>query len=491
MLFPDQGNIPLGIRQKIARAYRRLRREGVPAPDLKTQIKAIAIGAGGISYGVGKGLEKVYQYVESLRETTHDTKATPDRPSLSNSLRGTQRAAGKRRGEFITPQRQTKQLRGSSSRRRELDFGTPDHPRTTRPASLPTSSGTGNGGSKMADVAMSENSGGGNPALQGTKETPIDDPYTIYRGPPEYTYASLPWNTEFFIEGQTAYSQDVTFRMTSPYQINSIDGLGGIDLNSGAGAVTIGAIGYNQADYGTANWFVYYASMYKYYHVIGAKWTMTVENLGNRDIWLYDMYISDDAPNSRASNLDMQLWNNVRYRQLNRAYNQLSDEASNAGSRVDMDVAGASGINVESRGTDLTGATNAGVPFTNAGSSYTQISGSYRPGDYKREITQDEDVKNWTAVNANPSLTERLFLRFATTVNSRATSNTATNLDSFMNLRVRFSIQYLTEFRELEERLKWPVNRNPIQVRYQLEDGTYTGAPQAAVLTNINQDADT
>ncbi|ETO99975.1 hypothetical protein F441_22600 [Phytophthora nicotianae CJ01A1] len=42
--------------------------------------------------------------------------------------------------------------------------------------------------------SMNTGDGGGSGNAQGLKETPIDDPYIVYRGPSDHTFANLPYS---------------------------------------------------------------------------------------------------------------------------------------------------------------------------------------------------------------------------------------------------------------------------------------------------------
>ena len=69
---------------------------------------------------------------------------------------------------------------------------------------------------EKALIAMSSKTetGSGNDA--GLKETPVDDPFNIQRGPPDYSFATLPYVQDFTVSAPRWKTQH-TYRMTSPY----------------------------------------------------------------------------------------------------------------------------------------------------------------------------------------------------------------------------------------------------------------------------------
>ena len=96
-------------------------------------------------------------------------------------------------------------------------------------------------------------------------------------------------------------------------------------------------------------------------------------------------------------------------------------------------------------------------------SNVLTISGQYRPGDYTRDIHTDNLVENWTLVNTNPALAERLHFRIRGVNNNLNpplgdTNNWGTNLRYHVQVRV----EYLVEFKELRDGLKYPVSSQPL-----------------------------
>ena len=126
--------------------------------------------------------------------------------------------------------------------------------------SLPDSTST-------AQVVMNGGGGEGSGNAQGTKETPIDDPFVVYRGPPDFTFASLPFIREEFPNLVDYYAADWIYRLTSPYDCTHE--VTTTDLNAGAGTATVSSE--SESSVRTARWFDYYAGLYKYYHTVACR----------------------------------------------------------------------------------------------------------------------------------------------------------------------------------------------------------------------------
>ena len=205
-------------------------------------------------------------------------------------------------------------------------------------------------------------------------------------------------------------------------------------------------------------WFDYYAGMYNYYHVISCQYHVYIENHSGEPIWAYQMFYNEDLPPVGGSNQDIQLWPGVKYHYLKEPYvsvvsggwlergnmvNDIVDEDMNQG--ADNDTYESSN-NVVSRG----------------GSTSCTFSGEYKPGQFRREIRLDSQVENWTSTNTNPSLPERLLIRIKPT-NDRYSTNSTSNAGDDFRCLVRVHLNYLVEFKELKQELRYPVQRQPIK----------------------------
>jgi len=304
----------------------------------------------------------------------------------------------------------------------------------------------------MMDTNMNGDGSSGPGVL---KETPVDNPYVIYRGPPDYTFASLPYYRENYIQEVNTYAYDFVYRMTSVY--DAIRNTSSSDLNAGAGTASVQIFQTTtDADLSPPRWFTYYSSLYSYYKVISCQYNVYIENYDGRPIWAYVMFSNETQPPTGASNDDIQLWKGVKYHYIPPCYYSIVT----AGQRETTEVPGganneagnanAGGLNFELNDNISSGRTNIAT-FT----------GEYKPGDFTREIRLDSQVENWTAVNANPSLEENMIIRLKP-VNNALNLNNGTNFGGPLKCTVRVKMNYLVEFKELKDGLRWPVARQPI-----------------------------
>lgn len=310
-------------------------------------------------------------------------------------------------------------------------------------------SGSGSGGNGEGGM------GSGNAA--GLKETQIDDPYIVYRGPPDFTFCSLPWTQDELVDLQNFYTVDHTFRMTSVY--DTYLETTPADLNVGLGQAQYQS--WSDSQQRPAKWFDFYAGLYKYYHVVGCKYHVYVENYRQEPMWVYEMFANDTQPPPSASNRDMMHWKGVRYHYLD-ARGVAIDSAGNvitsghypSGINYENGPSGAannqnysSGNNIESR----------------VSKSTCVFAGEYRPGDFNREIRLDSEVENWTLTSTNPALPEYLIIRVKPN-HDAINLNDAVNYGDDLKYRIRVQLSYLVEFKELKDGLKWPVADQPLTV---------------------------
>ncbi|AJK30622.1 putative capsid protein [Phytophthora parasitica virus] len=300
-----------------------------------------------------------------------------------------------------------------------------------------------------------EGDGSGNQA--GLRETPIDNPYVVFRGPPDYTFASLPYVETRYAGIADYYSRDHIFRLTSPYDCSQANSVVGI--NAGAGVTNItpeSADGTLQS----ARWFNYYSGLYNYYHVVSCQYNVFVENLSTEPLWVYRLFYNDDQPNTLASNDDMQLWPNTMYHYLDRRALAITGtgKVEVAGEHPD-DTINAENIN----STALIDNFENTNMVANNGVSKCVISGEYRTGQHTGEIRLDSSVENWTATNTNPLLPEKLLIRVKP-VNDTVRLNSATSSGDDLKYKIVVKLNYLVEFKELPVGLRYPVQRQPLTV---------------------------
>lgn len=207
-------------------------------------------------------------------------------------------------------------------------------------------------------------------------------------------------------------------------------------------------------------WFNYYASMYKYYHVVSCQWHMTMENLGTVPFWVHIMYTGATAPPSGATNEDIMCWQGVKSYYV--GSHSVAILSTGEIERTDVKA----GTNDESAqpptaNTALFENTNN---ITSKGvSPILKASGSYKPGQNAQEINLDSEVENWTQVTTNPTLSERLFIMIKPMADGLSL-NDGNSSDQNLCYRHRMQLDYLVEFKELDDKLKWPIVRDPITI---------------------------
>lgn len=318
--------------------------------------------------------------------------------------------------------------------------------------------------------AAMANSGSGNE--HGLTETKVDkvNPYKVFRGPPNYTFASLPFQYDAQINDLNTYARDHTFRMTSPY--DPLNTVASSNINVGAGSMLYRGPLPDASDsvQRKANWFDYYSGLYKYYHTISCEYTVFIENYG-APMWVYFFNINDTAPPGTASNTDMQLWNDCEYHYVNSLFIGTEDEGTRAQGIIPREDN--ADTPMENSETAVpSGSTNpASVTIFTTGNNVTTRSGTttltkygqYSTGDYNREIRLDADVENWTDVSANPKLPEKLVIRVKPQSNV-IEGNSARDAGDDLRYRLRVQINYLVEFKELDYKIRYPVVTQPITV---------------------------
>ena len=248
--------------------------------------------------------------------------------------------------------------------------------------------------------------------------------------------------------------------MTSPYDV--ICQTTSSDINIGAGAMNVKQIDDQSADSAVTKtrWFDFYASIYKYYHVVSTRWHITIENRSTDPLWVHNMYISDVDPSSRATNMDMLMWKDCTSHYLPPVGHAITsggyieDNQNTDDDVMDEDDTNAATANYESANR-----------IAAKGNNIMELKGSYTPGTYRREIRQDADVETWTAINANPAFPEKLFLRFRPDYEGVGGDlNNASNWNRPMAFKLFVRLEYLVEFKELVEELHWPIGYQPATI---------------------------
>lgn len=316
----------------------------------------------------------------------------------------------------------------------------------------------------MSNGPTSDGQGSGNNL--GLKETPVDEPYNVHRGPPDYTFASLPFIEEKRIGIDSTYAIDHVYRLTSPYD-PSVTINGPTDFNPSTATVNVyTAPGGNDAVVSKARWFDFYAGMYNYYHVISVRYQVYIENFGGEPLYAHMMFYNNDLPNAGATNHDIMLWPRTKTRFLKSPYNAIT-----AFGQIEQNE-GTVSSDVNAKMDENDPATNASVNYetgnhvtSRGGHVSTQFFGEYRPGDFKREINLDSEVENWTLTTTNPALQERLLIRIKP--ENPGIGTTASVYGDDLDYKISVHLDYLVEFKELKSSLRYPVQEQPLVVNIQ------------------------
>ena len=301
---------------------------------------------------------------------------------------------------------------------------------------------------------------------QETQLDPIRSDWQIFRGPPAFTHVSLPAIFEYEHNATSQFvAKDHVVRLTSPYQ--PFRAIADTDINTGTGTANYGAVhGTNEwlSSGGSAfqtQWYNLYADLYKYYSVLACRYHISFENFSGDKMYVHIMKYNKTPPPNDVSNHDMELWPGVQsYLSTPHAvwYNtqqMRSSEADQSNMETDTPVTGQTNSDVNA---------NWGVS-RNGNRAVITHSDTYEAGSTQQEIILDENVSTWTPVNQNPQLPENLLIRiksydaasFGGTPNDQTYGRTLT-----YNLKIK--VEFLCEFRELQEGFRYPVRRNPIRI---------------------------
>ena len=131
-----------------------------------------------------------------------------------------------------------------------------------------------------------------------------------------------------------------------------------------------------------------------------------------------------------------------------------------------------SGFQTETKSQDPNGNYLVGQHLNSNRNNTLQLSGQYAPGDCTHEIRQDADVENWTAVTTNPKLREILLLRFKPETGRYRTTDQASSAGRTIRFKLTIRLEYLVEFKELKDELKWPVSTQPLTVTFKPSTNT-------------------
>lgn len=315
--------------------------------------------------------------------------------------------------------------------------------------------------SQMTSQAKGE---GGSGNGQGLKETQIDDVFHVMRGPPPYTFASLPFQRDLVqkvASGVDRYHDSQVYRMTSPYDCRV--NMTVTDTNVGAGTLNVAVASLDSADstQQAARWFNYYAGLYDYYHVIGCRWHFTIENLGTEPLWIHEMYGNEEQPPVLADNMDIRMWTGVKSHYL--GTHSVAVTTTGEIKREDIKDGTQEADNAMSGTTNVANFETGNMLTSKGVAPILKLSGQYETGDFNQLIHLDSLVENWTAVTANPALSERLNLIIKPQWEGQEL-NSANDVNTVIAYRSIFEAEYLVEFKQLKTGLRYPVQKQPITV---------------------------
>lgn len=275
-------------------------------------------------------------------------------------------------------------------------------------------------------------------AGQVSKETPISQYPSLSYGLPETHTTILPFRTYFSVAyPDTEVPIQAKFRMNAIWDmvVNGVQGgitLGQVAPSKGihdnplgpGGSTLVGAQFPPQG--ATTNsaaerpqWRDYWVQLYQYYTVLGCKWRVTVENTSNArgaDIEVavqYDSY-SDTATSTGnvmplTSYIETKAFKNITWHVIQ---NNMSESSNQPNMKI--------------------------------------FDGTYKPGQIKRNIVNDGDVKTWTATGTTlPNLKEMLTLNFFKGGMSYAPSSTIAG-------NVCVELDYIVQFKDLKLQARYP-----------------------------------
>ena len=297
---------------------------------------------------------------------------------------------------------------------------------------------------------------------------PIQQAWSLTPGPPTYTHVVLPYIQEQHVVTSPLNTSEITLRMTSIYDPSVAHS--NVDMQPGA-AVTNGLLSVNPvtdtavANTGYCAYFKYYESLYKYYSVIGCRYSISIENLSHDRMWAHLLFHQATYPPRNASNWDMQLWKGIKSQVLHPKARFLETNGIPFNEQSAYNYDNEAGVD----GTFSNNGTLQKGYIQNTGSSIVHFEGEYRPGQYDQEVILDGENDTWTPTNENPKLPELLTVRLKTYDNAAigpeaGTTRVAAERPLLYNYVIKLT--YLVEFKELKDEIRWPVNRNGLTVVY-------------------------
>lgn len=297
------------------------------------------------------------------------------------------------------------------------------------------------GGPRGEPVAARAASGDGGPSPV-SKETAISPYPSLSYGLQETHTTILPWRGYCSVAQITNTEPiQLRFRMNTPWDMMITElttlnsggtaasslpyilplGPGGVNAAGAVFPVTLTA-GAQAAE--RPQWRDWWSGLYTYYTVLGCKYRVTVVNSGNArgaDIEVAEYFDTYSDTQGTTGNItpacsyqETKAFKNIKWHVIR---------------------AGTSEANVDA---------NAAI-----------IEGTYKPGQARRNIQNDGDVKTWTACGTTlPNLKEVLNLSFY-----KAGLNYATIANTCANVMIE--LDYIVQFKDLKEQARYPNSESP------------------------------
>lgn len=276
----------------------------------------------------------------------------------------------------------------------------------------------------------------------GAQETPL-----IYHSPsfglPETHTVVLPMTVWFSVAGLDSTLDTnctLTMRATSPWDpiptvpVSTADASRPVTIGAGTKQISVdpltyasGALSYQKNVNGTfpktwsgseiPAWRDYFAALYEVYAVLGMHYRATIRTCSSdpgADITVMtatEAYGATSAGQKIPDTFNLAetyAWKGFRYYNVN---NYDNDQAKRRDTLV--------------------------------------VTGSYKPGQNRTNVRNDEDVKTWTATSSAPSLTENVKMFFAK-------SPLGVCPTTKIGCNVMLEMKYIVQFKDLKEQARWP-----------------------------------
>lgn len=303
-----------------------------------------------------------------------------------------------------------------------------------------------------AEAATALRAGGGGPGPQVSKETPISSYPSISYGLQETHTTILPYVTwcTLAIDKNATTPIQLKVRLNSVYDMldiaivaapaddtifsgpgftNKKVGFNGRSPISGNGYPVVPSTGTSATE--RPQWRDYWAQIYQYYTVLGCEYEIIhVNPIGNHDT-------INGTPANRVYGGDI-----ICAEQID----TYSDTAAATGNVMPLTTLHEV-MNYKNIKWHKIEANGHGNNFGNT----LIIKGRYTPGQEKRNIVNDGDVKTWTAVGSQPNLKEFLTLNYWPHPLSAGTAFGA-------NMQIR--LKYIVQFKDLVAQARYPNSLN-------------------------------